>query len=70
MQVDKILLVRLYNRLSFYMCNQKYQNALKDVDKNLTVEELLKKLDELYINHLKMNPITIRKINLEKKNVN
>lgn len=64
--MNKLLLVRLYNRLSFVMCNPQYQNSLKDINENMTVKELQQKLDEVYANHINMRPIKILKVNYEK----
>lgn len=64
--MNKVLLVRLYNRLSFVMCNPQYQNSLKDINENMTLKELQQKLDEVYANHMNMRPIKILKVNYEK----
>ena len=64
--MNKMLLVRLYNRLSFVMCNPQYQNSLKDIDENISIKELQQKLDEVYANHMNMKPIKIIKVNYEK----
>ena len=64
--MNKVLLVRLYNRLSFVMCNLQYQNSLKDINENMSIKELQQKLDEVYANHMNMKPIKIIKVNYEK----
>lgn len=64
--MNKLLLVRLYNRLSFVMYNPQYQNSLKDIDENISIKELQQKLDEVYANHMNMKPIKIIKVNYEK----
>lgn len=64
--MNKILLVRLYNRLSFIMCNPQYQSGLHIINENMSVKELQQKLDEVYANHINMKPIKIVKVNYEK----
>lgn len=64
--MNKILLVRLYNRLSFVMCNPQYQSGLKDINEKMSIKELQQKLDDVYANHYLMKPIKIVKVNYEK----
>ena len=49
MKSDEILLVSLYNRLSFYFCSANHEKI--EVNKKMTLEELQKLLDEFYEKH-------------------
>lgn len=44
-----ILLVKLYNRLSFYFCLVDENKPIPNINENTTISELQEFLDDLYI---------------------
>lgn len=63
---ERILLVKLFNRLSFVMHNIEYQNAIKDITDEMTIKDLQQLLDEIYLKSREINIHNVIKIHFER----
>ena len=63
---ERILLVKLFNRLSFVMHNIEYQNAIKDITDEMTIKDLQLLLDEIYLKSREINIPNVIKIHFER----
>ena len=63
---ETILLVKIFNRLSFVMHNIEYQNAIKDITDEMTIKDLQQLLDEIYLKSREINIHNVIKIHFER----